>query len=126
MRAILIDPVEKQIRVVETSGKLQGENGLPGIYDLLEVDCIDVVQLPIIEECMYVDDEGLLKPNHFFDMFGFSQPIGGKALILRTDAEGESQGSDISAHGLRKLVKWEGGPHDRSDLATFTFVEMQT
>jgi len=124
MRAILIDPRNKIVEVMQTSGNLHKDDFFPGIYDLLEVNCIDIVRLPLTKEVMYVDDEGLLKPNYFFELLGCVQPIGGKALILGDDSEGGSIGSVISAYGLKKLVKFLGGPLDLSHLAGFRVIEI--
>ena len=130
MRAILIDPVAKTVTDVETSGKLESIDGLPGIYELLKVEIIPAVTLPVEShvETLFLDDEGLLKPNHFFRMYGYVQPFAGRGLVLGTDGEGDSVSTDFITEGFARLVTFEGGPEaeDRSHLAKFEIVSFNS
>ena len=62
------------------------------IYPLLgvAVDCFTCVGIEQ-DDSIYVDDEGLLKPQiNFFLYEGYNQPLAGNGLVLGTDEEGES------------------------------------
>ena len=118
MRAILIDPVEQTVTEVQCSGQIHDKDGLPGIYTLTHCNLITAMSLPAPGEVLYLDDEGLLKMNHFFYLYGHTQPFGGKGLILGTDADGDCIATDFKLNRFSEFVRFAGGPMDMSHHAT--------
>lgn len=120
MRAILVDPIAKTVTEVDCSGHIHDVDGVPGIYTLTDVNILTVVMLTHRNlETMYLDDEGLLKENHFFLFGEYPQPLAGKGLILGTDDSGDCAPSALSVEYVKSRVAFLGGPQDMSHLATF-------
>jgi hypothetical protein len=85
MKTILIDPKARTIVEAVFNG------GLDSIYKLIEARPFDAVRINSAGDCLYVDDEGLMRSNQsFFAWSGFPQPIAGRAILVGTDDEGES------------------------------------
>lgn len=109
MRAILIDP-----RTREVTEHDDFPGGLDAIYHALGCDTIDAARLGggVVG---YIDDEGLLKPNHFFALpnddgrggIGFT-PFAGPMLLVGTDDEGGDAPlpEAIRLGTVRALVQW--------------------
>ena len=107
MRAYLIDPIKREISVVNYNGDYQminelinSQRGFDAVYGFRN------------EDTLYVDDEGLLlKENHAFEFTydnGHTQPLMGKALVLGTDAEGESVAVKSTLEEVASKVNWIG------------------
>ena len=107
MRAYLIDPIKKEISVVNYNGDYQminelinSQRGFDAVYGFRN------------EDPLYVDDEGLLlKEIHAFEFTydnGHTQPLMVKALVLGTDAEGESIAVKSSLEEVASKVNWIG------------------
>tara|TARA_B100000424_G_scaffold57448_1_gene41486 strand:+ start:2608 stop:3072 length:465 start_codon:yes stop_codon:yes gene_type:complete len=107
MRAYLIDPIKREISVVSYNGDYQminelinSQRGFDAVYGFRN------------EDTLYVDDEGLLlKENHAFEFTydnGHTQPLMGKALVLGTDAEGESVAVKSTLEEVASKVNWIG------------------
>ena len=107
MRAYLIDPINKEISVVDYNGDyrminelINSQRGFDAVYGFRN------------EDTLYVDDEGLLlKENHAFEFTydnGHTQPLMGKALVLGTDAEGESVAVKSTLEEVASKVNWIG------------------
>ena len=107
MRAYLIDPINKEISVVDYNGDYQminelinSQRGFDAVYGFRNQDTL------------FVDDEGLLrKENHGFEFTydnGHTQPLMGKALVLGTDAEGESVAVKSTLEEVASKVNWIG------------------
>jgi len=91
LRAILIDPVEKTITEIETTGEYQE------LLSILDIQIIDIVRLNATES-LWVNDEGLLKDPEdqtFFMLKYYPQPIEGRGLILGNDEEGENVSTTV-------------------------------
>lgn len=106
MKAILIDAKARTVTEVEYSGNYRD------IYTLLsgdepgKVDLFSVIQLGD-GDAVYLDDEGLLKPQeHFFRWKGFDQPLAGNGLILGTDDDGESTSPKIALEAVKEAVSF--------------------
>lgn len=103
MHALLIDPSNKQITVVELPDT--GDK-LPFIYKHLQCDTFDAVTLPN-GDALFVDDEGLLKPlQHFFAVRGLPEPIAGRGLVVGTDDRGRSISPTTTLAELTENVKF--------------------
>lgn len=86
MRAILIDPQARRISEVQYTGDYRN------IYTHIGANTFDIVHLNRGGDTLFVDDEGLLKPNYYFQWVPADHLIilAGKGLILGTNAEGDS------------------------------------
>jgi hypothetical protein len=63
-----------------------------------------IVYLPN-RDCIFVDDEGLLKPlDWFFAVKGYPQPIAGRGLVLGTDRNGESVAARTTLEELERSI----------------------
>ena len=102
MRAYLIDPIKKEISVVDYNGDYQminelinSQRGFDAVYGFRNVD-----------------DEGLLlKENYCFEFTyanGHVAPLMGKALVLGTDVEGESVAVKSTLEEVASRIKWVG------------------
>ena len=103
MQALLIDPSNKQITVVELPDT--GDK-FPSVYKHLQCDTFDAITLPN-GDALYVDDEGLLKPlQHFFAVRGMPEPFAGRGLIVGTDNRGRSVTPQYTAQSIANDVKF--------------------
>jgi len=104
MRAILINPQDETVTEVEWNGDYKH------IYRLIDAACFDCVRLgDKAENTIYVDDEGLLNGKArdvgMFRVDGDNPAyLAGKGLILATDKEGESVGTDLTLESVRAIV----------------------
>ena len=104
MRAILINPQDKTITEVDYNGDYHH------IYRLIDATCFDCVRIDA-RETIYIDDEGLIngKGNEvgFFYVKG-DRPVAlaGKGLILSTDDEGKSVGTELTVDAVRAMIDW--------------------
>lgn len=99
MRAILIDPVERSFTEVDYDGDYKS------IYYHLGCDLFDVVFTEMGD--IYVDDEGLLKPNQKFFMVDNISPLAGKGLVFgRVDDDGNTTEATVTIKELEKKVKF--------------------
>ncbi len=88
MKGILINAATRTITKVEVP------EGYKNIYPFLGegVDMFQCVDISKNGDTIYIDEEGLLKPqDNFFLYKGYGQPLAGNGLVLGTDNEGESQ-----------------------------------
>lgn len=105
MRAYLIDPTEKTVVEIDYDGDFRS------IYTLIEAELFAAVFLNTNQDCVYIDDEGLLKPNTFFQIQGYPNPLAGKGLVLGTNAEGESIEPSLNLSWLRLNVSFPNNQH---------------
>lgn len=100
MKCFVIDP---EARTITQS---DAYTDYKSIYQLIGADCFDAVGFSPDGDTAYVDDEGLLKPNHFFEIQGYPNPLAGKACILGTNEEGDSVEPKITLEELQRMVTW--------------------
>lgn len=102
IRALLIDPANKSL----TEGWL--DKGLAGMYATLGCNTIDIVRLvegPARSIDLVIDDEGKLKTGqHCFRID--DHLIAGRALMVDSDAGGETVGTSLPLAQLRRTVEW--------------------
>lgn len=84
MKGYLIDPFKKTIEEVDYDGNFLS------IYDFIDAPLFTCVRINSAADFVYVDDEGLLKPNAFFQITGYPNPLAGKGLVLGSDMKGDS------------------------------------
>ena len=105
MRAYLIDPFARQVKPVEYNGNIEE------IYSLIQADCFDCCRFSTAHnDGVFVDDEGLFKPDQEFFMIGnYPSPLAGRGLVIGCDDVGESIGAKSSIDDMHirfgKLVR---------------------
>ena len=102
MKAYLINPFAQSITEVEYSGDFNQ------IYQFLNCDLFTVVEINEFGDSVFVDDEGLIsgKPQEFFLVSGYPQPLAGMGLVLGCNQEGESTEPSITLEQLKAQVDW--------------------
>ena len=78
------------------------------LYPLIGNDCsaFDCVRIDDKGTTLYVDDEGLMKPNRLFVIgtaFGH-QRLAGNAVVVGTDSQGNSVAPSITKRELARLI----------------------
>lgn len=97
MTYFLIDPFEKTIAPVYYDGNFHS------IYNLIDCEMFDVVRCGKYD--LFVDDMGLFREDQkFFATFDYPQPLGGKALVVGVDREGETIPPSITLEELEARV----------------------
>ena len=109
MRGILIDPVKREVTVIDVAKGLDGlyaavfGEGKRGYVELVRIDgSID----------LWVDEEGLLKPweeQAFFRFRGTDRPFAGRGVLLGgDDGTGESMPAPqrLTAELVASRVEW--------------------
>jgi len=108
MKAYLIDPVQRDITLVDVAE----EETLQDIYDKLsytdhEVDLIEAVRIDDFH-CIYVDEEGLFKPDQDFFNFRITNTntirLAGRGLVVGYNHEDEMIDVGISLRALYSRV----------------------
>lgn len=107
MRAILINPEERTIRHVSYDGDYKS------IYRLIRCTTFEAVYPFDNGDTLWIDEEGLLKESNFAfniraDNPKFNQTIMGMALVLGTDAEGESVECLSSLDDIKSRINFQG------------------
>ena len=101
MKAILIDVKTQEIKEVEH------DNTLQNIYGLLDCRVFDVVRIDNVNS-IFVDDEGILKDNLYFQYSGSSGifQLAGNGLILGVDDKGESISPTLNVEDVKGKVNF--------------------
>lgn len=109
-KVILIDPVEKKIRITNIEKDAKG-NFLKSIYALLGCDRITAAGDVTNSDVIYADDEALLKNYDTEEQANYAPafickpwnpgPIVGKAIIVGTTSNGET--SSVSEAAIKEL-----------------------
>lgn len=104
MRALLINPFDESISETSYDGDYKS------ISKILEIDSRPFTVLRFGDQDqhhVYLDDEGLLQPSQrFFCLAFYSGILAGKALILRSDMEGNDLPATMTLLRLSPLVKF--------------------
>ena len=96
LEGFLIDPLSQRIIRVPV------KPGIQDIYRLIQADTFDVAYFNEQQDCVYVDDNGLLNgPREFFFINGLHQPMAGRGLVMGTDADGNSVTPRVTLEWLR-------------------------
>ena len=99
MRAILIDPARKTIEETKYDGTLED------IYKHIEQAVITTVRVDE-ENILYVDDEGLYRPNQHYFRWGPQKYLAGRGIIIGVNEAGEDVEATISIDEVRKDVQF--------------------
>jgi hypothetical protein len=93
MKKVMVETIKKQDASVLLEEKYIKD--YQEIYDLLDCDLFDIVHVEYkgYRLNIYVDDEGMLKPNYGRYINGYPNPIFGNIVIMGdTDEEGGTLG----------------------------------
>ena len=103
MKAILIDVHNKDIKEIEHDGKLEN------IYDLIDCRAFDLVTIDDVN-AIFVDDEGILKDNLYFEYSGNERVMqfAGSGLVLGYNGEGKTISTILSVEDVKGKVRFLG------------------
>ena len=103
MKAILIDVHNKDIKEIEHDGKLEN------IYDLINCRAFDLVTIDDVN-AIFVDDEGILKDNLYFEYSGNERVMqfAGSGLVLGYNGEGKTISTILSVEDVKGKVRFLG------------------
>ena len=101
MKAILIGVYAQEVIEVVHDGTLQN------IYDLLVCRTFDVVRIDDVNS-IFVDDEGILKDNLYFEYSASDRvlQLAGNGLILGVDDEGNSISPTLTVEDVKGKVNF--------------------
>ena len=101
MKAILIDVKTQEIKEVEHDGEIQN------IYNLIDCRAFDLVRIDDVNS-IFVDDEGILKDNLYFEYSGSENvfKLAGNGLILGVDDKGESISPTLTVEDVKGKVNF--------------------
>ena len=105
MKAILIDVKTQEIKEVEHDDTLQN------IYDLINCRAFDLVRLNEVDgifNSIFVDDEGILKDNLYFE-YSVSDRVfqlAGNGLVLGVDDKGNSISATLTVEDVEGKVNF--------------------
>jgi len=119
MKAILINPQQESVRNISYDGDYKS------IYRIIQCTMFEAVYPFDNGDTLWIDEEGLLKEsNYAFNLKAdnpkFNQTIMGSALILGTDAEGESIECKSKVLDIAKRVNFQGKVAIENDGQGFT------
>ena len=119
MKALFIDPTDETIRILSYDGDYKS------IYRILGCRTFEAVYPFDNGDTLWIDEEGLLKDSNFAfniraDNPKFNQTIMGKALVLGTDAEGESIECKTTLEDLKSRINFQGKVAIENDGQGFT------
>jgi hypothetical protein len=100
MNAYLIDPFKAEITEVNYSGDYKE------IYELIDCQYFDCVNLGDSNDSVFIDDEGLIngKEQEFFRIKGYPNPLAGYGLVLGVDEEGNSTDPKTSFKDVENMI----------------------
>lgn len=105
MKAILIDPYTQSV----TSVEVDSDNTLKSIYNLLDVQLIEVGHYFPNGDVLYVDEEGLLNMNkeevRGFRLVGNPVNFVGKGLIVGTSDEGSTVSAKTKVADIEPIAR---------------------
>ena len=101
MKAILIDVIDQEVKEVEH------DNTLQNIYDLINCRTFDLVMIDTVNN-IFVDDEGILKDNLYFEYSGSENvfKLAGNGLILGVNDEGNSISPTLTVEDVKGKVSF--------------------
>ena len=97
MKAVLIDPFNRSISMIEMGNDWREISARIGCKYFTVAGYYD-------NDVVYCDDEGLLHgPTEFVMISGFGQPLAGRVLMLGSTADGDS--TDVNTNAVEMLDK---------------------
>lgn len=108
MRAVVIDPVEREVREVEIKGTLTELQGLVGGY--IELVPVSMYTPQLSQHHMYVNEEGRLSPDiavHQWSLKGWPEAyLCGAGVLLTSGGDGSDRAATVALQTVRELVTW--------------------
>lgn len=114
MRAIKIDVIKREVYEVNLPN-----TNIEHIYRELECDCFTFATKLSTKDFLYVDDEGLLRPDPIgaFSVRGYPQILSGHGLVIGVNGAGASIDAHIDLEQIKDLVNF----HSTSTLPEPSF-----
>jgi len=120
MRAILIDPKHKQIMQIDYNGDYKTIYEHLSFYPNAEgmthkPRAFDIVRIPVGNDGIYVDDEGLYAPNEDKHWFTYRYnahemhqniPLVNRGLVIGCDENGDSVDCDSTVDSIKSQITW--------------------
>ena len=120
MRAILIDPKAKQIMQIDYNGDYKTIYEHLSFYPNAEgmthkPRAFDIVRIPVGNDGIYVDDEGLYVPNEDKHWFTYRYnahemhqniPLVNRGLVIGCDENGDSVDCDSTVDSIKSQITW--------------------
>jgi hypothetical protein len=105
MKAFLIDPERQVILPITIADTLEA------MYELIGCDLVEPVRLNQQGDTVWVDEEGLLKPDprHFFRIVsadGVGTELAGKGIVTGSTPDGNNRDAQLSFQRLAAMVQW--------------------
>lgn len=103
--AILIDPVERSITLVQQTGDLED------LYKTLECDCVCTLRMPF-NHVIFLDDNGFIRPlkeinkRGMFYLGHHSKPLAGRGLIFHSKADGDVESAFLLIEQVEGMIRW--------------------
>ena len=118
LRAVLIDPYKQRVKEIRVKS---GRQTINDIYGVIGCSLFTLASfypravrrgseiLTNVQHDVYVDDEGLFKPDQrFWFNKATGQVLAGKGLVLALDDEGNSSHCLWSDKGVKDRISWIG------------------
>lgn len=97
IRAVLINPHMRTIEDIEVIPDFQH------YYGLMDTDIIQPINPSSTpRHTLFLDEEGKLKPNHYFSIRGYPDILAGNAILVK----GQRKDSDFTAEQIKTLIRW--------------------
>ena len=120
MRAILIDPKHKQIMQIDYNGDYKTIYEHLSFYPNAEgmthkPRAFDIVRIPVGNDGIYVDDEGLYAPEGDKHWFTYRYnahemhqniPLVNRGLVIGCDENGDSVDCDSTVDSIKSQITW--------------------
>ena len=120
MKAILIDPKAKQVMQIDYNGNYETIYEHLSFYPNAEgmthkPRAFGIVRIPVGNDGIYVDDEGLYVPNEDKHWFTYRYnahemhqniPLVNRGLVIGCDENGDSVDCDSTVDSIKASIKW--------------------
>ena len=111
IKTILIDPYDQSISYVDIS-----DSNIQDYYSVMQCSCFDVIRLGdgVI---MFVDDEGILKDNRYFQLG--RQTFAGRSIIADSTDDGGTTDSHLTIDQVSEKIEWLPEGHKEEPFMSF-------
>ena len=115
IQTILIDPYDQSLSYVHIS-----DSNIQDYYSVMQCSCFDVVRLGngVI---MFVDDEGILKNNRYFQLG--SQNFAGRCIIATETDDGGTTDCNLTIEQVAEKLEWLPEGHKEEPFMSFVKID---
>ena len=115
IKTILIDPYDQSLSYVDIS-----DSNIQDYYSVMQCSCFDVVSLGggVI---MFVDDEGILKDNRYFQLG--SQNFAGRCIIANSTDDGGTTDCHLTIEQVAEKLEWLPEGHKEEPFMSFVKID---